>query len=407
MILKLNCDKASMVNIVKRSILIKYLLEYWANSSSSDLLVLKLKSYPISFYEKYRHSNFKFKFHCFGQTISQEEKLDKMEMLSFLPFEGRVKLNDPEQVFIWLEYYDEKSQTIDDYNAHLYFGRWLSNGLRAIASNFKLSDRKYIGNTSMDPKLSFLLTNIAQITATDLVLDPFVGSGSLILSAAYHEAYVSGIDIEKKMLYATGKSSRYGQKWKTKDENIWNNFKQYDLERYYLDVVLSDSTLPLFRNQLFDAIITDPPYGIRESCSKNFNQTGSDTLNSSSLDQEEYNLSYIYKSLLDIALNVLNPGGRLVFWLPFVMEDIKNYDSLNSDIISKIKKQILPFHHLFELENCDYHSIIGSRMGRFLVCMRKKILNVSDFSVYTKININELKFLDSTRDIYFNSHSCQ
>ncbi|XP_065319322.1 tRNA (guanine(10)-N2)-methyltransferase homolog isoform X4 [Gordionus sp. m RMFG-2023] len=199
-----SCDKASMVNIVKRSILIKYLLEYWANSSSSDLLVLKLKSYPISFYEKYRHSNFKFKFHCFGQTISQEEKLDKMEMLSFLPFEGRVKLNDPEQVFIWLEYYDEKSQTIDDYNAHLYFGRWLSNGLRAIASNFKLSDRKYIGNTSMDPKLSFLLTNIAQITATDLVLDPFVGSGSLILSAAYHEAYVSGIDIEKKMLYATG-----------------------------------------------------------------------------------------------------------------------------------------------------------------------------------------------------------
>lgn len=42
---------------------------------------------------------------------------------------------------------------------------------------FSLQHRKYIGTTSMDPELSFIMTNLALVNEGDLVLDPFCGTG--------------------------------------------------------------------------------------------------------------------------------------------------------------------------------------------------------------------------------------
>ena len=37
----------------------------------------------------------------------------------------------------------------------------------------------FIGNTSMDPTLSFLMANMAGVNETSIVLDPFVGTGEV------------------------------------------------------------------------------------------------------------------------------------------------------------------------------------------------------------------------------------
>ena len=50
--------------------------------------------------------------------------------------------------------------------------------------------------------------------------------------------------------------------------SVWfrANLHQYGLEKYYLDVVVSDASKPSWKKgTYFDAVITDPPYGIRES----------------------------------------------------------------------------------------------------------------------------------------------
>jgi len=55
-----------------------------------------------------------------------------------------------------------------------------------------------------------------------------------------------------------GKASRKNQKWRGPDENIRANLRQYGLEKYYLDALVSDSSRPIWRKgMLFDAIITD------------------------------------------------------------------------------------------------------------------------------------------------------
>nr|KAG5685218.1 hypothetical protein BaRGS_013997 [Batillaria attramentaria] len=72
---------------------------------------------------------------------------------------------------------------------------------------------------------------------------------------------------------------------------------------------------------MFDAIITDPPYGIREPTLK----IGTDNPKASIPDdckdnhhpqRLRYHLSDIFRDLLNFAARFLKMNGRLVYWLP-------------------------------------------------------------------------------------------
>lgn len=64
----------------------------------------------------------------------------------------------------------------------------------------------------MDPQLSLLMANQAKVNNCDLVLDPFVGTGSLLVAAAQFGGYVFGTDIDYLMLHARTRPSRITQK---------------------------------------------------------------------------------------------------------------------------------------------------------------------------------------------------
>ena len=59
-----------------------------------------------------------------------------------------------------------------------------------------------------------------------------------------------------------GKSSRAGQKWRQKNETVFNNLHQYGLASNYIDVLVADaSQSQIWRPQmLFDAIVADREY---------------------------------------------------------------------------------------------------------------------------------------------------
>lgn len=134
----------------------------------------------------------------------------------------------------------------------------LANGQRHLIKEMSLKTRKFIGNTSMDAQLSLLMANQALIKTNDLVFDPFVGTGSLLVSAAKFGAYVLGSDIDFMMLHARARPSRITQKVREKDESIRANLKQYNCAQYYMDVVVADFSNPLWSNRLkLDSIITD------------------------------------------------------------------------------------------------------------------------------------------------------
>ena len=56
----------------------------------------------------------------------------------------------------------------------------------------------------MDPILAFIMCNMAKVKENHIVFDPFVGSGSLLVSSAYFGANVIGADLDYNLLHARG-----------------------------------------------------------------------------------------------------------------------------------------------------------------------------------------------------------
>jgi tRNA (guanine10-N2)-methyltransferase len=159
------------------------------------------------------------------------------------------------------------------------------------------------------------------------ILDPFVGSGSLLVPAAKFGAYVSGSDLDRQMLHGKSKPTRVHQKVRASDESIMANLKQYNCEQLYVDILVSDFSLPIWHDNLqFDAIITDPPYGIREATEKIVAKSGrkstvlaEDTVHYPSTSP--YQLNHLFFDLMMFGAKHLRLGGRLVFWFPVYLEE--------------------------------------------------------------------------------------
>lgn len=100
-------------------------------------------------------------------------------------------------------------------------------------------------------------------------MDPFVGTGGLLIPAAHYKARCFGSDIDARVVFGTKVghlnlgSGYYRQEMEGRAEpRVMMNFDQYGLERpdiFHMDCLRSR----MLREGLFDAIITDPPYGVR------------------------------------------------------------------------------------------------------------------------------------------------
>ncbi|MDR1820165.1 MAG: TIGR01177 family methyltransferase [Methanobrevibacter sp.] len=152
---------------------------------------------------------------------------------------------------------------------------------------------------SMNPKLARGMVNLSKIKEGDLVLDPFCGTGGILIEAGLIGAKLIGSDINWKMKNGT---------------NI--NLEHYgltDYKLYHLDVremKLIDKV---------DAVVTDPPYGISSS-------TGG-----------ENSENIFYQFLDSIAKNIKKDG----------IITIASPDSLNLDhILNELNFELIERHKI-------------------------------------------------------------
>jgi tRNA (guanine10-N2)-dimethyltransferase len=103
---------------------------------------------------------------------------------------------------------------------------------------------------TLAPKLGRVAVNLARIRPGDRVLDPFVGTGALMIEAALLGASVTGIDRSAEMVRGAAR-----------------NFESFQLAPEALIVGdAANPDLPRGRGT-FDALVTDPPYGRASSSS--------------------------------------------------------------------------------------------------------------------------------------------
>ncbi|GMP39145.1 hypothetical protein CsSME_00010100 [Camellia sinensis var. sinensis] len=350
--------------IANRSILVKGVYELWGEGSTYKELEEAIKAYPDERKLPYltSESTFKITVDSFGKVISFEEQNDRIRGFSYIPFKGRVNLRNPDHKF-WL-------METDDYGVNnglppvvqrrMFFGREVGTADRKLLPTYQLKSRTYLGPTAMDAEMAFLMANQALVAPGKLVYDPFVGTGSILIGAAHFGAMTMGADIDIRVV-------RDGR---GPDCNVWSNFKQYGLPMP-LGLLRADNNLPPWRpglKEVFDAIICDPPYGVRAGGRKSGGRkllkgvvgpyTVPDDKRTDHIPSTApYSLVECVHDLLDVAAKMLVMGGRLVFFYPILRED----DTIDTNY---------PEHPCFKLvASCE--QILSFRYSRVLLTMVK------------------------------------
>lgn len=110
---------------------------------------------------------------------------------------------------------------------------------------YDLKKRIYLGPTSLDHGLAFIMTTIGQVSQGSTVLDPFVGTASILVASSHFGAHCFGTDIDMRVLKGqmhagvqvdrVGKDSpatsdgvkakKKGQYALPSDTTIWSNFR--------------------------------------------------------------------------------------------------------------------------------------------------------------------------------------
>ena len=389
--------------LVQRCSLVRSVVECWADAATADEASRQAYANSLIFNKDGAlvrpEDSWRVSFRRYGR--GGKSGLDYDEKNQFLSkfadtiaaFRGGVNLTAPTQDFLYLEdnfdYHDKVtivsakrgfpkgSQGFSAIEAEYkplraLFGRVVATSDEYIGELYNVKTRKFIGTTTMDPIVAHCTAVAAMVGPGDLVLDPFVGTGGLLVACASLGALVVGSDIDGgslmnqraldslvagaglgreninvKLLSSgglglgsgdtvasreTSKNSNFNRRNSSQSQSdlcVFDNFVDYGLEHsvmglHELDVrawgrgAASDVAA---RYDLFDAIVTDPPYGHREKA-RQADGSGSGAagakvqLNTYTKRSSDDTTDEVYVSLLQVAERRLKVGGRLVFWLP-------------------------------------------------------------------------------------------
>ena len=173
-------------------------------------------------------------------------------------------------------------------------------------------ERPFKHPVGIDPAMARVMVNLAGLLPGGRLLDPFCGTGTILIEAGLVGGYALGIDSSRQMI-----------------RGCELNLQRYGIGGYSL--LLADSLkMPL--KARFDHLVTDPPYG-RSS--------------PSSVDVER-----IYESFPEVASQVIKPGGTLCMASPSTLEISERIEACG-----------------FKLEGFAYQRVHGS-LGRHLYLAR-------------------------------------
>ena len=346
--------EASAKALVARSILSSSIYELWGFGHDYPSLHDEVQKRTESLWKQYRHSSFRFELDCFQGTRSLSEQRDIIETFAYTAFEGPIKMKNPDNQFTIFEEYDLNAPS----PKKLYLGRLVAASGRKAIAKYTLKKRSYIATTSMDAELSLVTANMALASPGTLTYDPFMGTGSFPLACAHFGASVFGSDLDGRSI--RGKKSK----------SVKGNFKQYGTSHLFLDGFVADLTntpLRVDRERWLDAILCDPPYGVREGLK--VLGSAKDALHDEVLlangmpahlsdsylpPKRPYSFVRMLDDILDFSANRLVDHGRLCMWMPVAgASDAEEGPQENE---SDEQEYAIPQHPALELiSECTQH----------------------------------------------------
>jgi tRNA (guanine10-N2)-dimethyltransferase len=156
-----------------------------------------------------------------------------------------------------------------------YVGRMISTINRSDFQQRRAHHRPFFSPISLHPKLARALVNLTESKMKDVLLDPFCGTGGILIEAGMLGIQVYGNDVEEKMI-----------------EGCSQTLKHFGIKDYRLFTGDVGHLVSLVKD--VDAIVTDLPYG------------KSTTTHGESLDQ-------LYHRAFATFTSIINDTGVIIF----------------------------------------------------------------------------------------------
>lgn len=374
--------------LISRSILSSAIYELWGTThgrpGTYDDLHASVCTRSAHLWPQHKDASFRFTLDSFQGSHTPASQRDIIESFAYTAFTGPIRMSNPDQRFVVFE--DYHLNALSPHTLHL--GRLVAESARKAINKYTLKKRDYIATTSMDAELSLVTANLALAAQGKLAYDPFMGTGSFPLACAHFGASVFGSDLDGRSI--RGKKGR----------NVLGNFAQYGTEDKYLGGFVADLTntplrLPTTCDKhgatgFLDAILADPPYGVREGL-KVLGSTKT-TLQQEVLladgtpahlaeayvpPKRAYSFTRMLDDVLDFAAAALVQGsGRLAMWMPVAGATDDDDEEDDDDDESgaeggREKEYAIPSHPALELvSECTQHFNKWSR--RLLTYRRRR-----------------------------------
>jgi tRNA (guanine10-N2)-methyltransferase len=371
--------------------------ECWASHLCGKTFSYKIIGYGIQHTDKSRRE----RMNAFGCLFRGFEKVDMKTASTKLYI-----IDEHEHNF---EQTGTRNELIQAAKRMTFYGRLVAENVTLQRSTYVLTERPVLGPTSLDNDLAFLMANMAEVKKNSFVMDPFCGTGGLMIAATAKGGIAQlGTDIDVRVL--RGEFVAYINKkiCEGMKPDILQNFKAYNL--ILPEILVSDNSHHCWRTSapVFDVILTDPPYGVRAGAKK----IGAKSVHSIGNRDDYYPqmLGYgadeVNNDLLGLSSDLLVDGGLLVFLLHVELIDLfteeelgrlpqesacknratkllvhknsnKKYVYANECARERqfldealIRERVVPMHKDFDIESAVLQ-ILAAGTGRVLVKMRR------------------------------------
>jgi tRNA (guanine10-N2)-methyltransferase len=159
--------------------------------------------------QKYFSKDLKFcaRVRSYGKKFQTAEKLDIIHLfINCLPFKAKVDLENPDfEMWILLDYGMADNNPNQSLKQAFFARKICKTAREPLLDHYALNKRNYIGTTSTKAELAFLMANQVLARPGAVIYDPFVGTGSIIISCAAFGSTVIGSDIDIRVLKGNGR----------------------------------------------------------------------------------------------------------------------------------------------------------------------------------------------------------
>lgn len=183
----------------------------------------------------------------------------------------------------------------------IYCGVFLKKIDRGKFEMRKPQFRPFFSPISLHPRIARAMVNLSQIKKNELLVDPFCGTGGILIEGALIGARIGGGDIDHNMIMGAR-----------------DNLAFYSLDFEFMHEC-HISKLPEYINECADAVVTDTPYGRSASTAGE-------------------SISEIYKDFLEACRKILKKEKRCVMMCH--EPNLVPYRDFNFKLLKKISMRV-------------------------------------------------------------------